>query len=253
MPGDRLDPARCGGDLCVQACADDPQVAFHAVRNLARLAAGVAKLRWTQLGFKPAGTGAHPAPRNLFGFKDGINNIQRTDQAALAEHVWAGPPDAPDWMHGGSFLVARRIGMALDVWDNTSLDHQQQAFGRHKLSGAPLGSRDDRQPLDLQARAADGRLQIPENAHARVARGDGSVRILRRGYSFVNGSDPRTGQLDAGLFFICFGRDPGQFVSIQQRLAASDALNAYITHTASAIFACPPGALAGGYLGEGLL
>ena len=35
-PARSLDPARSGGDLCVQACADDPQVAFHAVRNLAR-------------------------------------------------------------------------------------------------------------------------------------------------------------------------------------------------------------------------
>ena len=51
FPGDTLDPARSGGDLCVQACADDPQVAFHAVRNLARIALGRAALRWTQLGF----------------------------------------------------------------------------------------------------------------------------------------------------------------------------------------------------------
>ncbi|MGY1640287.1 Dyp-type peroxidase domain-containing protein [Geodermatophilus sp. SYSU D00703] len=34
FPGDQLDPARSGGDLCIQACANDPQVAVHAVRNL---------------------------------------------------------------------------------------------------------------------------------------------------------------------------------------------------------------------------
>ncbi|GAA3041261.1 hypothetical protein GCM10020229_60530 [Kitasatospora albolonga] len=33
VPGDALDPARSGGDICVQACADDPQVAVHAIRN----------------------------------------------------------------------------------------------------------------------------------------------------------------------------------------------------------------------------
>ena len=40
--GDDLDPARSGGDLCIQACADDPQVAVHAVRNLSRAAFGTA-------------------------------------------------------------------------------------------------------------------------------------------------------------------------------------------------------------------
>jgi deferrochelatase/peroxidase EfeB len=43
--GDDLDPTRSDGDLCVQACADDPQVAFHAVGNLARIGFGVVALR----------------------------------------------------------------------------------------------------------------------------------------------------------------------------------------------------------------
>ena len=30
LPGDELSPAQSGGDICVQACSDDPQVAFHA-------------------------------------------------------------------------------------------------------------------------------------------------------------------------------------------------------------------------------
>ena len=33
FPKDQLDKSYTGGDLCIQACADDPQVAFHAVRN----------------------------------------------------------------------------------------------------------------------------------------------------------------------------------------------------------------------------
>jgi deferrochelatase/peroxidase EfeB len=36
LANEDLDPGRSGGDLCLQACSDDPQVAFHAVRNLAR-------------------------------------------------------------------------------------------------------------------------------------------------------------------------------------------------------------------------
>lgn len=47
MPQERIS----GGDLCIQACADDPQVAVHAVRNLSRIAFGRASLRYSQLGF----------------------------------------------------------------------------------------------------------------------------------------------------------------------------------------------------------
>ena len=36
---------------------------------------------------------------------------------------------------------------------------------------------------------------------------NGGAKMLRRGYSFVDGSDG-LGRLDAGLFFIAFLRDP---------------------------------------------
>src|SRR5262249_51350138 len=32
--GDEIDPARSDGDIAVQACAEDPTVCFHAIRNL---------------------------------------------------------------------------------------------------------------------------------------------------------------------------------------------------------------------------
>src|SRR5699024_4931662 len=35
LPSDNFDPGTTGGDLSLQACADDPQVAYHAVRDLA--------------------------------------------------------------------------------------------------------------------------------------------------------------------------------------------------------------------------
>ena len=50
-----------------------------------------------------------------------------------------------------------------------------------------------------------------------------------------------TGLLDAGLFFLAYMRDPAQFVALQNVLGAHDALNEYISHTSSAVFACPPG------------
>ena len=65
--------------------------------------------------------------------------------------------------------------------------------------------------------------------------------------------DTELGQLDAGLFFICFQRDPfRQFVEIQRRLGSNDALNEYIKHTSSAVFAVPPGVRPGGYVAQGL-
>jgi deferrochelatase/peroxidase EfeB len=81
---------------------------------------------------------------------------------------------------------------------------------------------------------------------------NGGERILRRGYSFTDGVDERLGELDAGLFFISFQRDPEQFERIQRRLGGLDELNEYIKHTSSAVFAIPPGARPGGFVGEGL-
>ena len=61
LPGDGLDPGRSGGDLAIQACAQDPQVAFHVIRNLARIGRGVVQMRWSQLGFgRTSATTQHP-------------------------------------------------------------------------------------------------------------------------------------------------------------------------------------------------
>lgn len=254
--GESLDPSGSGGDLCVQACAEDPQVAFHAIHVLTRIASGAATLRWMQDGFgRTSSTSrSQPTPRNLMGFKDGTNNIRGEDAGAMDEHVWVQQGDGPAWMDGGSYLVARRIEMLLDVWDATSLEGQELTIGREKVSGAPLGASDEFDAVDLEARKG-GQPVIPVDAHVRLSspESNGGQRILRRGYSFSEPPEPGSGQIDAGLFFISFQRDPQrQFVPIQRRLAESDALNRHIQHTASAVFACPPGVRPGGFIGEGL-
>lgn len=255
LTGDVLDEARSDGDVCVQACADDPQVAFHAVRNLARLARGVAVTRWAQIGFgRTSSTSkAQATPRNLMGLKDGTNNIKTEDEALMAQHVWVPEGEGPSWMADGTYLVTRRIRMLIEVWDRVSLADQETTIGRRKYSGAPLGKEDEFDPVDLEARGEDGEPIIAEDAHVRLARRSDEEKILRRGYSFTDGFDAERGQLDAGLFFISFQRDPHkQFVPLQQRLAANDRLNEYIRHTGSALFAIPPGARPGGYVGEKL-
>lgn len=254
MPGDNIDPGLSGGDLCIQACADDPQVAFHAVRNLARIGRGAATIRWSQLGFgrTSSTSSAQKTPRNLMGFKDGTNNLHAEDEEAMNRYVWAG--EGPDWMHGGTYLVARRIRMLVEVWDRSPLLEQEQTIGRHRTSGAPLGKEDEFDPVDLKAKGPDGLPVIPADSHVRLARKAPNERILRRGYSFTDGMDSETGQLDAGLFFISFQRDPQeQFVPLQRRLGRHDRLTEYIQHTGSAVFACPPGIRRDGYVGEQLL
>jgi len=254
LPGDELDPARSGGDLCVQACADDPQVAFHAVRNLARIGRGIVVMRWSQLGFgrTSSTSSAQDTPRNLMGFKDGTNNVTAEQPRSLAEHVWAGAGE-PAWMAGGSYLVARRIRMLIEVWDRASLTDQEVTIGRRKASGAPLTGTAEHDDLDLRARDAKG-LVIPADAHVRLAAPatNRGVRMLRRGYSFTDGFDPELGQLDAGLFFISYQHDPQTFIALQNRLGSADALNEYIKHVGSAVFAVPGGTRPGTPVAAGL-
>jgi deferrochelatase/peroxidase EfeB len=254
LPADELNQLESGGDLCVQACSDDPQVAFHAIRNLARIGRGTVVMRWSQLGFGRTSTTSRSqdTPRNLMGMKDGTANIRAEDTQAMDRFVWV--DEGPSWMRGGSYMVTRRIRMLLEIWDRSSLEDQEQTIGRHKYSGAPLGGSDEFDPLDLKAET-DGQPTIPTDSHVRLASAtETGERILRRGYSFTDGVDESLGELEAGLFFICFQRDPQkQFVAIQRRLGMSDKLNEYIKHVGSAVFAIPAGARKGGYVGEALL
>jgi deferrochelatase/peroxidase EfeB len=257
FPGDSLDPLRSGGDLCVQACANDPQVAVHAIRNLARIAFGTAVVRWSQLGFgrTSSTSNGQQTPRNLFGFKDGTANIKAEDSAAETE-VWAQPGDGPEWMLGGSYLVARRIRMTIETWDRTSLREQEAIVGRTKSQGSPLSGGSEFDPPDFEAKGREGAPLIAVNSHVRLAHPDahGGVRMLRRGYNFTDGSD-HLGRLDAGLFFLAYQRDiRTAFMPVQTALARHDAMSEYLRHVGSAVFAIPPGITSEGeYLGEALL
>ncbi|MEV7614547.1 iron uptake transporter deferrochelatase/peroxidase subunit [Streptomyces sp. NPDC089799] len=240
FPGDNLDPALSHGDICVQACSDDVQVAVHAIRQLARIGFGKTVMRWSQLGFGKTSstTPEEQTPRNMMGFKDGTRNISGTDTAALEKHVWVADKDVPGasaWMAGGSYLVARRIRMNIEIWDRTPLQEQEDIFGRDKAEGAPVGKSKERDEPFLKA--------MKPEAHVRLAHPDTNdgATILRRGYSFTDGTDG-LGRLDAGLFFLAYQRDVRKgFIPIQRKLAKADVLNEYIQHVSSAVFAVPPG------------
>jgi deferrochelatase/peroxidase EfeB len=260
LPADDLIDAISNGDICVQACADDPQTAFHAVRNLARIGRGTVAMRWSQLGFgrTSSTSSAQETPRNLLGFKDGTNNIKSEEGPdVLDKQLWVQKGDGPEWMTNGSYLVSRRIRMLIEVWDRNSLVDQEDTIGRKKESGAPQTGMNEHDTPDYSAKSATGKPLIPRDAHIRNAAPENNdgIRMLRRGYSFTDGFDPQLGQLDAGLFFISYQRNAHkQFVPIQERLGSIDALNEYIIHRSSALFAVPPGVpnAPGRYVGDTL-
>ncbi|KQP55921.1 iron uptake transporter deferrochelatase/peroxidase subunit [Agreia sp. Leaf283] len=255
FPADDLDAQRTGGDLCIQACSDDPQIAVHAIRNLSRIAFGRASLRWSQLGFgRTSSTStAQVTPRNLFGFKDGTANIKAEEPGKVSKSVWVGSSDAPAWMTGGSYLVARRIRMTIETWDRTALSEQEKIIGRTKGEGAPLSGGKEFTAPDFSVLGRADKPLIDADSHVRLAHPDSNAgsEILRRGYNFVDGNDS-LGRLDAGLFFISYQRSPQQFIGIQMNLAKNDLMNEYIRHVGSGLFAVPPGAKQGSYVGAGL-
>lgn len=241
------------GDILIQTCSNDAQVCVHAIRNLTRIAFGSATLKWGQIGYgrtSSTSTG-QDTPRNLFGFKDGTANLKAEDgDDLLREHVWVQPGDDPkaSWMDGGSYFVARKIRMHLEVWDRVRLSEQEEVIGRDKRHGAPLSvaspqAADEFRSPDFAARGTRGRTAIARDAHVAVVapeHNDGH-RMLRRGYNYTDGNDS-LGRLDAGLFFIAYVRDPRTgFYPILKRMTEKDALTEYLQHQASALFAVPPG------------
>jgi deferrochelatase/peroxidase EfeB len=262
FPGDQLAPLRTDGDLFMQACADNPQVAFHAARTLTRLAWGLVALRWVQAGFV-SDYGRGQTPRNLMGFKDGTGNPSIVDPREMEAVVWAGD-EAPRWMRGGSYVVLRRGRVALEHWERTKIAFQEQTIGRRKLSGAPLGRETDLDAIDLSTVDADGNPVTPENSHVGIARRatlDG-MRILRRSYSYDDGANltaerwppwRRGMEFDAGLMFVCFQRDPRKgFIPIFEKMSRFDMMNQFVTNTGGGHFACPRGVAPGDWIGREL-
>lgn len=249
LPSESLEPALTGGDLSVQACADDPQVAYHAVRDLARLGRGVVEVGWTVMGFGRASAGPEQStPRNLMGYKDGTRNI--TDEDQRAEFVWVSD-DAP-WTAGGTYQVVRKIQMNIEIWDSASMRTQHETFGRTKLSGAPLTGTAEFDSPDFRA-TKDGVPVIDPASHVALAapENNNGLRILRRGYNVTDGLNA-LGQLDAGLLFIAYMNTPEAFIRLQTKLGRSDKLNEYIRHVGSGVFFVPPAPRRGHYLAEQL-
>lgn len=240
-----IDPSISGGDICVQACSEDPQVAFHAVRNLARIGRNVVTMRWLQEGFGRASATSteQVTPRNLFGFKDGTANIKAEEPTVADQWVWVGNETDQEWMHGGSYLVTRKIRMHIEAWDSDNISDQERIFGRTKDTGAPLSGGSEFTTPNFTVKDTAGKTKVDRFSHVRLAHPDsnGGAQILRRGYNYTDGIDTRTGTLAAGLFFMAYQKNAHeQFARIQNNLA-QDALNEYISPISSSLWAVPPG------------
>ncbi|MCK1803516.1 iron uptake transporter deferrochelatase/peroxidase subunit [Brevibacterium sp. R8603A2] len=257
MANDFIVPETSEGDLCIQACANDPQVAVHAIRNLTRIAVGKASIRWSQLGFGRSSTttAEQETPRNLFGQKDGTNNIKADETAALAEHVWIDASNGPAWAVGGTYLIARRITMTIEVWDSLQLGEQERVTGRDKHEGSPLSGGTEFTPPDFSKTDDRGNPVIDERSHVFRAHPDnnGGVRMLRRGFNFVDGNDAQ-GRLEAGQFFIAFVNDPARFSRVHRNLARDDLFVEYLKTTGTGVYLVPPGVRgADDHIGRSLL
>lgn len=185
------------------------------------------------------------------GLVDGSTN-PRPAEPDFESLVWS--TGAPAWFAGGTTLVLRRIAMTLSTWDELDTSGKELAVGRRIATGAPLSGQLESDEPDLTAVDGNGLPLIPAFSHVAQARArTPQERFLRRSYSYDDGhaDDEDTG---TGLLFASYQADIGrQFLPVQQRLAASDAMNAWTVPIGSAVFALPPGCDPGGYVGEGLL
>lgn len=247
---DRLDPGFSGGDLLLQICAEDPVVVAHASRVLLKNVRSMTTQRWRQHGFRGEAHGTGDSMRNLMGQLDGTANPRTPDD--LGRLVWDDGTRQP-WFAGGTTLVLRRIRIELDTWDELDRSSKELVMGRRLDTGAPLTGRREGDEPDLTA-TVGGIPVIPPNAHIALSRHrTPDEQFLRRPYNYDD--PPGPGQTtECGLLFATYQRDPAtQFVPVQHRLAAADALNQWTTTIGSAVFAVLPGVARGEYLGQRLL
>ncbi|WP_442789802.1 Dyp-type peroxidase [Nocardiopsis sp. EMB25] len=243
---DDLEPAWCGGDLMLHVGAEDPVVVSSAVEYLLRRAGDRVRVRWALPGFQrsPVTAEDHTAtPRNLMGSVDGTVNPEPTEPLFDSQVLAAHPEGALAWMDGGSYVVVRRIRMLLDDWFALETGEREAVIGRRLSDGAPLGGEGEDDRPDLAARDDDGEPVIPRRAHVRLASPESTLgaRMLRRGFNFDLGWDTG-GRRQAGLLFTAWQADPRSgFTAVQTSLdEGADALNEFIRHEGSAVFAVPP-------------
>ena len=265
LANDRLDPARSHGDVLIALQGKEPDVCVHALRRVMRRTRSGLVLKWMEDTFtRPDAIPklGQTQSRNLLGFKDGTANPNADDEPLMNTLVWTQTGDAaqnamgrePAWTVGGTYQVVRVIRMMVERWDRAALDEQEEIFGRHKVSGAPLSGRQETDIPDY-ANDPDGEV-IPLTAHIRLAnprdhRTTDKV-LVRRGMSYSRGVDS-AGLLDQGLAFVSYQRRLSHFLEAQERLKG-EPLEEYIRPEGGGFFYVLPGVVEiGDWLGRSLI
>jgi deferrochelatase/peroxidase EfeB len=265
LANDRLDPNRSHGDLLITLQGKEPDVCLHALRRIMRRTRSGLVLKWMQETFiRPDAVPevGETKSRNLLGFKDGTANPDADDEALMDRLVWTQTADTavgvtgrePAWTVGGTYQVVRIIRMMVERWDRASLDEQEEIFGRHKVSGAPLSGRHETD-IPTYTDDPDGKV-IPLTAHIRLANPrDARTKdkvLVRRGMSYSRGVDP-AGLLDQGLAFVSYQRRLSHFLETQERLKG-EPLEEYLRPEGGGFFYVLPGVVEiGDWLGRSLL
>ncbi|WP_413493013.1 iron uptake transporter deferrochelatase/peroxidase subunit [Morganella psychrotolerans] len=255
FPNDRLDPDWCGGDILLQFCANSRETVIYALREVLRRLSGSVAPLWKIDGFLPArDIECRTTPVNLFGFKDGTGNGDAGDAALMNDLVWITKPE-PSWIENGSYQAVRLIRFELEFWDRTPLEDQENDFGRHKATGAPMGKAREHDDPEFQRDPHGDRVLF--DSHMRRAEPRTTERhvskLRRRSYSYSLGLTP-SGQLDMGLIFISFQNDLKKgFISTQKRLNG-EPLERYIKPFGGGYYLVLPGiSSAQNYIGESLM
>lgn len=259
FPNDSLDASQCHGDLLLQICANTQDTVIHALRDIIKHTPDLLGVRWRREGFisdHAARSAGKETPINLLGFKDGTANPDTHNHALMDKLLWVTEDQhEPAWARNGSYQAVRLIRFHVEMWDRTPLGEQQTIFGREKLSGAPLGMKNEHDVPDYR-NDPDGQI-IALDAHIRLANprtpATESSLMLRRGYSYSSGVSA-SGQLEMGLLFVCYQHDLELgFLTVQNRLNG-EALEEYIRPFGGGYFFVLPGVVnENHYLGQSLL
>ncbi|KTS74598.1 iron uptake transporter deferrochelatase/peroxidase subunit [Pantoea stewartii] len=259
FPNDSLDASQCHGDLLLQICANTQDTVIHALRDIIKHTPDLLGVRWRREGFisdHAARSAGKETPINLLGFKDGTANPDTHNHALMDKLLWVtADQHEPAWARNGSYQAVRLIRFHVEMWDRTPLGEQQTIFGREKLSGAPLGMKNEHDVPDYR-NDPDGQI-IALDAHIRLANprtpATESSLMVRRGYSYSSGVSA-SGQLEMGLLFVCYQHDLELgFLTVQNRLNG-EALEEYIRPFGGGYFFVLPGVVnENHYLGQSLL
>ena len=243
------------GDMAITISGPNQQEVVYALHQLVRVSQRSLRLRWVQEGFNQLlapEPGQQARSRNLMGFRDGSSNLDVSDPGVMDRYLWVQPgDDEPEWAVGGTYQAVRVIRMLIEFWATAALVRQEQIFGRHRDTGAPLGQQREG---DEPAFASDpGNDDVPLRSHMRLAnpRTPGAGRVLRRGFSYLNGVAP-AGTLDQGLLFLCYQRSMRTgFLEVQARLDG-EPLEDYVKPVGGGFYFALPGLGDQEWLGESL-